>query len=156
DETTKFNSIRDRISTINSDFFEQIFFSVFDKFNKHFKEEKSIVRYDSTMIAISSKLVTWGMRVGSKTNKVQLKYTVGMKGSFPCSVNIFDTPSALNENSTIPVTALNDTASLTGIIVFDRGVTERKVFEKLTENQRLFVTRVKTDVRYKVLETLQV
>jgi hypothetical protein len=156
DETTKYNSIRDRISTINSSFFEQIFLTVFDRFNKYFKEENSIVRYDSTMVAISSKLVEWGMNVGSKTNKVQLKYTVGMKGSFPCSVKVYDKLSDINENNTIPNAIFNDAVSMTGVAVFDRGVTERKVFAKLSEEQRVFVTRVNVNVRYKVMERLSV
>jgi hypothetical protein len=153
-ETTKYNSIRDRISTINSSFFEQIFFTVFKQFNHYFKEEDAIVRYDSTMVAISSKLVQWGMSVGSKTNKVQLKYTVGMKGSFPCSVQIYDTPSDINENNTIPNAIFKDAVSVTGIVVFDRGVTERKIFAKLSEQQRVFVTRVNVNVRFKVIERL--
>src|SRR5207247_7840566 len=75
-QTTKFNSIRDRIVTMNPDFFEKIFHSLFDKFSKYFHEQEAIQRYDTTMVAISSKLVDWGMKVGSKTNKKQIKYTM--------------------------------------------------------------------------------
>jgi len=150
-ETTKFNSIRDRIATINSHFFEKIFSSVFDTFNEFFQEETEIVRYDSTMIAISSKLVKWGMKVGSKTDKVQLKYTIGMKGSFPCHVKIFDQPEALCEDKTIPAAILENTDKNNCVVVFDRGVQKRKAWIKLTDENISFVTRIKTDVRYRVV-----
>ncbi|MGB3948804.1 MAG: hypothetical protein WBM13_12525 [Bacteroidia bacterium] len=61
--TTKFNSIRDRIATINPEYFEKIFYSSFDSFSNLLKEKNSLIRFDSTMVAISSKLVNWGMKV---------------------------------------------------------------------------------------------
>ncbi len=81
---TKYNSIRDRIATINPDYFEKIFLFLFEHFNKLLKEEHSIIRYDSTMVAVSSRLVEWGMKVGVKNkgsgiDKVQLKYTMATK-----------------------------------------------------------------------------
>lgn len=156
-ETTRFNSIRDRIATIKYTFFEKIFLLLFDRFNKYFHEEDALLRYDSTMIAISSSLVKWGMmKVGSKnTNIAQLKYTVATKGSFPCHVKIFNKPEALNEDKTIPAAILENDISKSGIVVFDRGVQARKTFEELTESQRLFVTRMKTDVRYRTLENIK-
>lgn len=154
-QTTRYNSIRDRITTIKSEFFETLFFSVFDRFNAYFKEQESLLRYDSTMIAISSNLIEWGMTVGGKnTHITQLKYTIATKGSFPCYVKVFDKPEALCEDKTIPVTILENDISKTGIIVFDRGVQERRAFEKMTENDRLFVTRIKTDVRYREIKKL--
>ena len=156
DETTRFNSIRDRIATINSNFFERLFSTVFDKFNKYFGEEDALIRYDSTMVAISSKLVEWGMRVGSKTNKVQLKYTIGMKGSFPCQVSVYDKPEALSEDKTIPQAILSNATSTSGIVVFDRGVQARKAYEQLTKRKRLFVTRANPSIRYRILKRLKI
>lgn len=154
EEGTKYNSIRDRIATINPKFFERIFEDVFDTFCKLLKEKDAIVRYDSTMVAISSALVDWGMRVGSKTDKVQLKYTIGMKGSLPCHVKIFDTAEALSEDKTIPEAIFEDTNNKGCIVVFDRGVQKRKTFVKLVENGSLFVTRLKAGAKYKIVKSL--
>lgn len=68
---------------INSNYFEKIFYSVFDTFSKYLNERQEIHRYDITMVAVSSKLFNWGMKVGSnsKTDKKQLKFTIGMHGS---------------------------------------------------------------------------
>ena len=155
-ETTKFNSISDRLATMNYEFFERIFHFVFQEFNTLFKEEKAIQRYDSTMIAMSSALVDWGMHVGRKTDKVQLKYTIGMKGSFPCHVRIFDTQDALAEDNTIPVAILENAVSATSIIVFDRGVKSRKIFGEFTKENRWFVTRLNTDASYKIIKKLRI
>lgn len=153
DQTTKFNSIRDRMVAMNPEFFEKIFYSLFDKFSKYFNEKDAIQRYDTTMVAISSKLVDWGMKVGSKTDKKQIKYTVGLKGSFPCHVEIFKHKEALCEDNTIPQAIFNSKEKDSGIIVFDRGVQKRKTFVKLTNDKLRFVTRIKTDVSYKIISS---
>ena len=151
DQTTKYNSIRDRIVNINAEFFEKIFYSLFDKFSKYFNEQDAIQRYDSTMVAIASKLVDWGMRVGSKTDKKQIKYTIGLKGSFPCHVEIFKNKEALCEDLTIPQAIFNSKEKDRGIIVFDRGVNKRKTFVKLSKENLRFVTRINTNVSYEVI-----
>lgn len=153
DQTTKYNSIRDRMVAMNPEFFEKIFYSLFDKFSKYFNEQDAIQRYDTTMVAISSKLVDWGMKVGSKTDKKQIKYTVGLKGSFPCHVEIFKHKEALCEDNTIPQAIFNSKEKDSGIIVFDRGVQKRKTFVKLTNDKLRFVTRIKTDVSYKIISS---
>lgn len=149
--TTKFNSIRDRIAAINPNYFEKIFHLLFDKFSNLLREKDSLLCFDSTMVAISSKLVNWGMKVGRYGDKKYLKYTVGMKGSFPCHVEIFKTQQALSEEKTIPPAIFNYLSNTENIVVFDRGVQARKTFEKFTANQIRFVTRIKTDVLFKVI-----
>jgi IS4 transposase len=105
------------------------------------------------MVAISSKLVDWGMKVGSKTDKKQIKYTIGLKGSFPCHVEIFKNKEELCEDNTIPVAIFNSKEKENGILVFDRGVQKRKTFVKLSEDKLRFVTRINTNVAYeKILQ----
>lgn len=38
----KYNSLRDRICTINCDYFEQLFNTIFNIYNKYLKEEKAL------------------------------------------------------------------------------------------------------------------
>jgi hypothetical protein len=150
-QTIRYSSISDRLATINSIFFERVFYTVFDRFNKHFNEQDSLLRYDSTMISISSGLVDWGMKVGKvgkKAHSVSLKYTIGTKGSFPCHVKIYDSPQGLSEDVAIPAAIFENEISKSGVIVFDRGVRARKVLQNLSESDRPFVTRINTDVRY--------
>ncbi|MFM7023520.1 MAG: DUF4372 domain-containing protein [Flavobacteriales bacterium] len=63
DFTTKYNSIRDRICTINASYFEQLFSQIFTSYNAFLKEEKALVKADSTYVSIAAKLVNWSMNV---------------------------------------------------------------------------------------------
>jgi len=156
DGSSKFNSIRDRIVNINSDFFERLFYSVFDNFNVYFKEKDALCRFDSTMIAASAKLVDWSMTGGLGKMKRQIKLTVGMQGSFPCHVEIFTEKRCLNENLTIPVAIANSKVTEGNIVVFDRGVQKRAVFDSLSEEDQIFVTRIKTNILYEIIKVLQI
>lgn len=150
DDTAKFNSIRDRICNINAVYFERIFKTVFNKFSANLNEQHSLIRFDSTMVAISSNLIDWGMKVGHKTNKKQIKYTIGMKGSLPCHVSIFGTQKELSEDKTISHAVFSYASSSESIVVFDRGVQARNTFDIFTDDDIQFVTRIKTDVVYKI------
>ena len=153
DLSSRYNSIGDRIATVNPVFFQRIFSLLFDRFNRHFAEKDSLLLYDSTMVGISSGLVEWGMKAGRHTGKVQLKYTVGMKGSFPCHVKVFDQPEAACEDKTIPEAVFEDIQRTSSIVVFDRGVRKRQVWKQLCEEDIRFVSRTKTGIVHDVIES---
>lgn len=151
DIDAKFNSLSDRISMIRADYFEKIFYSVYDKFSKHLDEKNSITRYDSTMVAVSSKLFNWGMKVGpqsSKTEKLQIKFTIGMHGSLPSHLEVFSQQSHLAEDVALSKAILNDPKSREKPVVFDRGLKAKKVFEEFSNKDILFVTRCNPNARY--------
>ncbi|MBX0333172.1 IS4 family transposase [Pontibacter sp. HSC-14F20] len=143
-QTTRHNSIRDRIVTMRPDFFRAIFELLFKRFNRLLGEQHALVRYDSTLIAVSARLVAWSMRTrsGSKQS-CQLKCTLAMKGSLPCQVRVFTNRQALSEDCALPETILSEEISRSGIVVFERGVQSRKALKELDERGRLFVTRCK-------------
>ncbi|MBX0333330.1 IS4 family transposase [Pontibacter sp. HSC-14F20] len=143
-QTTRYNSIRDRIVTMRPDFFRAIFELLFARFNRLLGEQRALVRYDSTLIAVSARLVAWSMRTrsGSKQS-CQLKCTLAMKGSLPCQVRVFTNRQALSEDCALPETILSSEISRSGIVVFERGVQSRKALKELDERGRLFVTRCK-------------
>ena len=121
---TKYNSLSDRLSSINADFFEEIFRLLFEKFNRELGEETALQKYDSTMVAISSRLVEWGMTVGRKSKKAekkQLKITIGLHGSLPCDFKIFHQQKYNCEDLTIPQVILNYRNNKSSIVTFDRG-----------------------------------
>jgi hypothetical protein len=136
--TTKYNSLSDRLSSIKSDYFQGIFQLLFDKFNIELGEQNALQKYDSTMIAISSKLVDWGMKVGSKTNKNQLKVTVGLHGSLPCDFKIFTENKHNCEDLTIPEVILDYRHNTSSVVTFDRGVQKRTTFVKFDQQDILF------------------
>jgi hypothetical protein len=154
--TTKYNSLSDRLSSINSNYFCEIFHLLFEKFNTELGEQNALQKYDSTMVAISSKLVDWGMKVGHKTNKKQLKVTVGLHGSLPCDFKIFTENKHNCEDLTIPEVILDYRHNKASVVTFDRGVQKRTTFVKFDEQDILFVTRIKTDATHHVIRNIDI
>ena len=153
----KYNSISDRLSMIKAEYFEKIFYAAYERFSKHLNEESEIYRYDSTMIAVSSKLFDWGMRVGAKaknpakTEKLQLKFSVGMHGSFPSYIEIFSGQEDLSEDIALKKAILNNTNNRGNIITFDRGLASRKSFDDISNENIWFVTRTNLTAKYEVI-----
>lgn len=151
-ENTKFNSISDRLSNMNADYFKDIYDDIYNRFSELYSEEDalshSISRVDSTMVAEVSNKLQEGMRVGSKNNKKQIKYTVQLTDLFPSSIEIFTEQTALSEDYSIPSTILqNLDKHKDNIIVFDRGVAKRKFYTELDSQDIKFVTRIRETSR---------
>jgi hypothetical protein len=153
----KYNSISDRLAMINPDYFEKLFHYVFDHFSIYINEEREIDRYDSTMVAISSKLLDWGMRVGrkkenkDKPEKLQLKFTMGMHGSLPSHLEIFFEQTDLSEDNAMKKAIMNHKENRGNTVVFDRGILKRKTFEDFTNDDIWFITRCNTDIVYDIV-----
>lgn len=152
----KYNSIRDRISTINSSYFEKIFELIFKKYNRLLNEETAISKMDSTFINISSKLVKWGMENGTRGLGLKyLKFTVSLKGSLPCSVQIYKEQEFVNDNIAFKDAIFKNKFLDNSILVFDRGLQTRKVFNQMSDENILFIGRIKTDVDYREVRKLK-
>jgi hypothetical protein len=154
--TTKYNSLSDRLSSINPEYFGKIFHLLFEKFNAELGEENALQKYDSTMISVSSKLVDWGMKVGSKTNKKQLKVTVGMHGTLPCDFKIFTEDKHNCEDLTIPEVILDYRHNKSSVVTFDRGVQKRTTFVKFDEQDIIFVTRININATHHVVRHIDI
>lgn len=160
DKTVKYNSISERLSVINPEFFKQAYELIFNIFSEYYNQKEiekfRLIRVDSTMVAEAANKLKKGMNIGSKTTKKQIKYTVAFDGNFPCMSEIFTDKSNLSENTTIPkVIYKYADKSKSAVFVFDRGVQKREVYHKLTQNETSFVTRINADVRYKVVEEIE-
>ena len=154
DVNAKYNSIRDRICTINVEFFKQLFESIFDLYNKELKEEKSITKADSTYVSIAANLVTWSMRSGTSSHGPKhIKYSVAVKGSLPCSIRVFNESKFLSENLALGELIENSIALKESVVVFDRGLEARKSFESFTEKEIHFVGRCNSTRYCKVIES---
>lgn len=160
DSRAKYNSLSDRLATMELSFFEEAYQVIYHTFNKQFSDIESqvynIVRVDSTMVAETANKLKEGMAVGRiKDGKKQVKYTLCMEDLFPGSVELFTTQSELNEDRTIPRAILRVTdPSPNTVFVFDRGVSSRKAFADIDDRDWNFVTRMKTNARYHKMEAL--
>lgn len=144
----KYNSIRDRICSINADYFEKLFNEIFKIYSKHLNEESAITKLDSTYVAVATKLFNRGMSNGTG-NKRFVKYSIGLKGSLPSSVKVFLDQAYVSEDLALSEVANDDEVLIDNIVVFDRGLQSRDAFDGFTSASKLFVCRVNPKVRVK-------
>lgn len=153
----KFNSIRDRICTINADYFEGLFTTIFTTYNTALKEEKALSKADSTYVAVAANLFSIGMLNGTESHgKKHVKYSVNLKGSLPSNLKIYTDQSYVSED--LALADLIDTTITTegSVVVFDRGLQSRKAFENFSKSNKLFVGRGRPNNRIKVVRTLKI
>jgi len=158
----KYNTISTRLSKINCEFFERIYHSIYEIFSREFGEQTAIkykiTRVDSSMVCEAANKLAEGMTVGKKKDgKKQVKYTIGLTGLFPSSVEIFTQQAALSEDITIPKVILkNIDKKKDNVFVFDRGVSGRKNFDELNKNEFRFVTRINSNSKHVILKSQDV
>jgi len=159
----KYNSLSDRLATINADFFKQIYELMYQEFSKYFNKEEglsyNIVSIDSTMVAEAANKLKQGMVAKNQTGKTSkhIKYTVSLTNLLPSSAEVFTGQSYLNENITIPQIIRNYVDDRKdNVFVFDRGVKSRKVFDELDGNDILFVTRITGGTNYDLVKSSEV
>lgn len=157
DLDSRFNSIRDRICTINADYFEKLFDIIFTTYNKALKEEKSLSKADSTYISIAASLFSIGMLNGTASyGKKHVKYSVNLKGSLPCNIKVYTEQSFVSEDFALTDLIETTNASEGAIVVFDRGLQSRKSFDNFSNKSKLFVGRGKPQNKIEVVSVLKI
>ena len=161
DFTTRHSSIRDRITTIPSSYFEELFYKITALLNRKYKRKDKgkykVERFDSTTVSLSSKLLKFGM-VNGKKNKEgghsinQLKFTIGFNGLIPHKVKVYTEQKYLAENDTLYETIVENEFEKNNIAVFDRGLNSRAKFGEIDKANKLFVTRINSTKNYKILK----
>lgn len=152
---SRYNSIRDRICTMEVEYFEKLFNQVFTIYNKVLGEENALARADSTMISLPARLLSGGITNNSKTLRF-IKYSMTLKGSLPCSVKVFKEPVYASDDRAL-AEAIKENQFLEGnVIVFDRGLRARKALEEFTDDNKFFVTRGYKDIRCEVRKELEI
>ena len=151
----KYNSIRDRICTINAEYFEKLFAAIFCIYNKELKEEKALTKVDSTYVGLAAKLFMGGMRNGDNDKRF-VKYSVSLKGSIPCLVKVFKEQSYISEDKALSEVIDNCNYLEGNMVVFDRGIQSRKSFDKFSGSGKWFITRSKLDIRVKRATAIEV
>jgi Transposase DDE domain len=160
-QNIKFNSLSDRLSTMNVDFFKEVYELIYELLSKYYTENEklkyNIVRVDSTMVAEAANKLEYGMILGNQTGKKskQIKYTFSMTNLFPSSAEIFTRQSEVNEGITVPQVIKNYIDKKeNNVFVFDRGMKSRKVFNEIDEDY-WFVTRINFDTNYEKIKSFK-
>jgi hypothetical protein len=157
----KYNSLSDRLSTMNVEFFKEVYELIYELLSKYYDDSEkgkyNIVRVDSTMVAEAANKLEQGMILGNQYSKKskQIKYTFSMTNLFPSSAEIFTNQSEANEIITIPQVIKNYIDKKeNNVFVFDRGMKSRKVFNEIDEDY-WFVTRIDLRSNYEKIKSFK-
>jgi hypothetical protein len=162
--SVKYNSISERLSVMDVDFFEKLFEQYYSQLSGLYSSQEilqnKIIRVDSTMVAETSSKLSKGLTVGKignkKEGKKQIKYTIGYDGLLPCAVELFSEQNTLCEDNTIPKVVFDYAKKKEGkIFVFDRGVQKRTTFEQMNQENIEFVCRLKENARRDVVRVIE-
>ncbi|MCH4829728.1 MULTISPECIES: IS4 family transposase [Flavobacterium] len=152
----KYNSIRDRLVSINPDYFEAIFNSCLKKYqNKYLKKEHNIISFDSTIVTISSKLLKEGMQINKQGDKKSIKFSIAFS-NIPVHSKIFTKQSFVSEDFALKELINECPLNKDNILVFDRGIQSRATFEEFSERDLTFITRLNNRTRYDIVNELEI
>ena len=159
---SRHSSIADRLKALPPALFQQLFAYVsgqlFDKFFQGSSDKKSLAvkSFDSTMVAASAALLKEGMETGKKPGrglgKKQIKCSISLCNGFPLEVSVSGRQSYLSEDMALGELVLKSSKQERQVLVFDRGISSRDTFEKLTAKEQLFVTRINPSATYQQVE----
>lgn len=145
------SGLSDRLKVIPYQFFEEIFnflssniLSMLPKKYKH-----APIKFDSTIITLSSKLLKAGYPV-SKGPKSQIKCSIGFKG-IPTECKIWHEKSSMSEEVALRDLIFSSSLSKDDIIVFDRGLKSRKSLKSMTKKGISFITRADENINYRIV-----
>jgi transposase len=157
------SSIAERLEKIDLRYFEGIFNWLSERYRAELTATDAvrISRYDATTTSLSSKLLVYGMVNGQKKkgapehSKRSLKFSIGFDG-LPFKVLFQRESSEINDSIALGDILKQHTTSKQDIAVFDRGMDSRLNLAGLSEHQQFFVTRIKTNSRFKVVPDTKV
>lgn len=152
-KSVRYNSISERLSTINPDYFEKLYYACVSIYGKEIGEPSSnLARFDSTIVTLSSHLLKVGYQLpGDSAGLRQLKFTIGLS-EIPTVAHLFTEQKYTSENVALKeAILLHQPAKSNAIRVFDRGITSRKTHDKLIKKKIPFISRINPKSKYKIL-----
>jgi hypothetical protein len=151
------SSLSERLSKINVDFFKRLYDKSVELYSPLFdKGIEDIIRYDSTIVSLSSKLLHTGyeLKGGDAAHLRQLKFTIG-HSTIPLAADFYIEQNYTSENVALRETIDEHQAHQQTIRVFDRGITARKTYDDWMKKGVLFVSRINTKSKQEVIESYE-
>ena len=146
----RFSSISERLSSIEVSYFEKLFQSCVTSYKNIIgKETDNIIRFDSTIVSLSTNLIKIGYQLNGGSAQVkQLKFTVGYT-DIPEVVHFYHERAHTSDNTTLKKTIIKniDLHDNAVISFFDRGITARKTHDELTNKSLSFVSRISANAQ---------
>jgi hypothetical protein len=158
DARTKYNSISDRLSMMDEEYFKRIYELLYQDFSGLYNRDDSlrynITMVDSTMVVEVANKLQQGMVVGARKAEGprQIKYTMSLTNLLPRNVEVFTEQQYLSEDMAIPQAVRNHIdRRQNNVFVFDRGVSSRRAFNEMDDGNLRFVTRINPRARREVV-----
>ena len=163
-KSTKHTSISDRLACIEVSFFERLHDYVVKELGAKYQIDvpnaQKIVRFDSTTVSCSARLLTIGMKndpargTSPRANGLsQIKFSLGFDGILTNGIKCYTEQSYLNENLALSELIMEEPNLEGQIVVFDRGIHGRKTLAMFDEAGIDFVTRLGDKPKYEVVES---
>ena len=146
------SSISERLNIINHKFFEKIYFHCSKAYRgTGVNSNREIVRFDSTIISLSTRLIDIGYNLkGGDAEKYRLlKFTLGYS-DMPDCICFYKDQTYNSENKALSETIIANQKCANQINVFDRGITSRDNYDKLTDKGILFVSRLNPGAKHDI------
>ena len=145
------SSISERLNTVKPLYFQHLFEHCVKKYRSSLDTplQEQIVRFDSTIVSLSSKLLVCGYHLkGGDADKYRLlKFTIGYS-DIPDCICLYTEQASTSENAALPQAILAHKSSR--IHVFDRGITSRPKYDDLAESSICFVSRIDPQAKHVV------
>ncbi len=138
------SSISERLNTVKYQYFERIFSHCISAYkSSSVIVSKEIVRFDSTIVSLSSSLLGIGYNLkGGDAEKYRLlKFTIGYS-DVPDCICFYTGQTYNSENVALTQAIIPNQTSKEQINVFDRGITSRSNYDALTDKNILFISRI--------------
>lgn len=150
----QFSSISERLSVIEVSYFEKLFSNCVALYKKNIgKDAANLIRFDSTIVALGSKLLSIGIKQKGANEETynQIKFTVGY-AAIPETVSFYIEQTYNSENVALKETILNQSKTDTQRTkVFDRGINSRATYDCFTDNNIQYVSRINIKSKYTII-----
>ena len=154
-DTVTWVGIRERLIHLNIDYCKSLYEHVYSEISKLYDDKTladyHIKRYDSTMIASFSYLLS-GMKVGNTAKgKTQVKLTTEFKDDFLIQMHFHSDQGHLSEEIALKEAVKAGKHTKEEVSVFDKGLQKRQSFVQFDTAGTLFVGRLHDNPRYELL-----
>ena len=159
------SSISTRLSKINLNFFEQAYELIYTRLSSLYTEKEIrdmyLVRIDSSMVAETCNKLkqgfTTGRKAAAKEDRKQIKYTMAYDGFAAKLAEVLCEPTYLNEDMAMPKVLeglVKKDRNHQNLYVLDRGLKALDNYKKISQADALFVGRINTNRKMRVVRSL--
>lgn len=151
-DTVGHTGIHTRLQKIDVRYFSRLFDYFYEEVKVHYQSGRlhgyHIKRYDSTMIAAFSRLLS-GMKVGNtKNGKTQVKMTTCFEGDFLLRFKFHTEQKYLSEERALKESIGSNKGEASSIHIFDNGLKKRLTLKQFDDDGQLFLTHFAQNTRY--------